>query len=87
MPTLRLPELPKGDGRWQRAQVGETQLWDLATHRFVPAAVLDRARLMPGDRVPGPAIVNQLDATTVLPAGQSLSVDRLGTLVIETATA
>ncbi len=84
VPTLQLPELTNGDGRWQRAQVGETLLWDLGTHRYATAAVLDRALLMRGDVVPGPAIVNQLDATTVLPAGQSLGVDRLGTLVIET---
>lgn len=84
VPTLQLPELPQGDGCWQRARVGETQLWDIATHRFVSAAVLDRALLAPGDVVAGPAIVNQLDATTVVPNGQTMRVDRLGVLVIET---
>jgi N-methylhydantoinase A len=83
VPTLRLPELPQGDGRWQRARIGEAQLWDLATHRFETAAVLDRALLAAGDIVPGPAIVNQLDATTVVPAGRTMRVDRLGVLVIE----
>ena len=83
VPTLRLPELGEGDGRWQRARTGETQLWDIPSHRFIPATVLDRTLLQPGDTIPGPAIINQLDATTVLPAGQTMRVDRLGTLIIE----
>jgi N-methylhydantoinase A len=84
VPTLELPRLTEGDGHWQRALAGEAQLWDLAAHRFLAAPVLDRARLAPGDVVPGPAIVNQLDATTVVPAGQTMRVDRLGVLVIDT---
>jgi N-methylhydantoinase A len=37
--------------------------------------VYDRADLSAGSTIPGPAIVNQLDATTVVPPGWSAEVD------------
>jgi 5-oxoprolinase (ATP-hydrolysing)/N-methylhydantoinase A len=37
--------------------------------------------------VRGPAIVEQLDTTTVVPPGQRATVDRVGNLVIQTARA
>ena len=42
--------------------------------------VIERAALAPGDVVVGPAILEQLDATTVLPPGWSATVDDLGNL-------
>ena len=42
----------------------------------------DRARLGAKDRIAGPAIVEQYDSTTVVLAGQTLSVDEFGNLVI-----
>ena len=43
---------------------------------------IDRERLGAGAVVTGPAIVEQLDATTVVPPGQRAIVDRVGNLVI-----
>src|SRR6266446_2510821 len=43
---------------------------------------IDRERLGVGAVVTGPAIVEQLDATTVVPPGQRPTVDRVGNLVI-----
>ncbi len=37
--------------------------------------VYDRARLRPGKIIPGPAIVEQMDATTVILPGQRATVD------------
>ena len=45
--------------------------------------LVDRARLAPGVRFAGPAIVEQLDATTVVPAGWSVAVDGFRNLVLE----
>jgi N-methylhydantoinase A len=45
---------------------------------------LDRERLGVGAVVTGPAIVEQLDATTVVPPGRRATVDRVGNLVIRT---
>src|SRR6201984_2179493 len=42
---------------------------------FVAAAVYDRYALEPGDRIDGPAIVEEREATTVVPPGDRLTVD------------
>ncbi len=49
------------------------------------ARVLDRGALAPGDQVSGPAILEQLDATTVLPPDWHAEVDTLGNLRVERA--
>ena len=52
---------------------------------WVDASVVDRGALAPGDRVDGPAILEQPDATTVLPPGWTAGVDELGNLSVERA--
>jgi N-methylhydantoinase A len=47
------------------------------------AKVYDRARLGAGDRIDGPAILTQLDATTLLLPGQAAEVHRLGSLIVQ----
>ncbi len=42
----------------------------------------DRDKLVPGHVVPGPAIVEQMDTTTVIPPGLSATVDPSGNLII-----
>jgi N-methylhydantoinase A/oxoprolinase/acetone carboxylase beta subunit len=49
----------------------------------VPTRYYDRASLRAGNRLLGPAIVNQYDSTTVVPPGISARVDRFGNIVIE----
>ena len=44
----------------------------------------DRAALKAGNRLEGPAIVNQYDSTTVIPPGASAQIDRFGHIVIDT---
>ena len=83
VPRLVLPELPPGDGQPERAISADRQVWDAHARRFLPAKVYDRDRMRRGDRLAGPAIVTQLDATTFVAAGQTLEVDAHGTLVIE----
>ena len=43
----------------------------------------DRDRLAPGHRLTGPAIVDQMDTTTVIPPGVAAHVDAAGNLVME----
>ena len=47
------------------------------------AAIYDRERLVVGAMFAGPAIVEQFDATTVVPPGWHASVDRYGNLILE----
>jgi len=49
--------------------------------RTVP--LYDRDRLLAGNRVPGPAIVHQLDATTLVLADQRARIDAQGSLWLE----
>ena len=49
----------------------------------VPTRYYDRAALQAGNRLEGPAIVNQYDSTTVIPPGIGAHVDRFGNIVIE----
>jgi N-methylhydantoinase A len=46
----------------------------------MPTAVYERTRLPLGARLLGPAIVEQLDTTTVIPPGVTARVDEAGNL-------
>jgi N-methylhydantoinase A len=78
-PVRALAPLGTGDG--SRARVGREPVV------FAPgetdAWLLERARLEPGDVVPGPAVIVEATATTVLPPGSRARVDGLLNLVLE----
>jgi len=63
-PTARAPLPHPGDRRGSNQQPA----W-FGENRPVPAAIHPRSSLGTGDRLSGPAIVTQLDATTLLPPG------------------
>ena len=65
---------------------GGRPLYDLARGLSRTAGVYDRSRLGAGDRITGPAIVEQYDSTTVVLAGQALTVDDIGNLLIAEQT-
>ena len=50
--------------------------------RFVDCPVFDRGDLGPGVRLAGPAVVEQMDTTTVVHPGQVIVVDGWGNLLI-----
>jgi N-methylhydantoinase A len=52
---------------------------------FVPTAIYERARLPRGARLPGPAIIEQSDTTTVIPPGVTALVDEAGNLRLRRA--
>ena len=55
--------------------------------RTRPAAVHRRDDLPPGRRLAGPAVICEYSATTLVPPGWRLTVDRLGGLLLEARTA
>ncbi len=59
----------------------EREVWFAGGRRR--ASVLRRETLGPGRSLGGPAIIEQLDSTTVLPPGFTLTVDEVGNLVID----
>ena len=50
------------------------------------AAIYVRERLGVGARIAGPAVLTQLDATTLVLPGHLGTVDRLGNLIVEEAS-
>jgi N-methylhydantoinase A len=88
VPQLELAPLPRAAAAGTGAQAlkGERAVCDVDQDGFVTAGVYDRARLAAGDRVKGPAVIEQFDATTLVLAGQAATVDPHGILMIESAT-
>lgn len=77
---LPAPELPKSDGNLDRAKIRDHELW--ADGAMMPAAIYDRALLQSGDVIPGPAIVVEMDSTTLIEAGCNGTVDHVGNILI-----
>jgi N-methylhydantoinase A/oxoprolinase/acetone carboxylase beta subunit len=50
--------------------------------RELPTKFYDRAQLVAGNRVQGPAVINQYDTTTVIPPGLTAEIDRFGNILI-----
>jgi N-methylhydantoinase A len=67
------------------AIMGSRQVWQAEERGFVTCPVYDRARLEAGNRIAGPAIVEQMDATTVVLPGMSARVDAYANLILEAA--
>jgi len=84
MPRLETPEVEHGPEAPEEALRYERDAWfrfrgELAQ---VPTRYYERSALKAGNRLTGPAIVNQYDSTTVIPPGISAHVDRFGNIVI-----
>jgi N-methylhydantoinase A len=73
-------EIAAGDGDPSRAKLRDHEIW--LGGALQPAVIYDRARLRAGDRIPGPAIIVEMDATTLVLAGCEAVVDRLGVILI-----
>jgi N-methylhydantoinase A len=61
---------------------GSRPVYFESTKRFVDTPVLERARLVPGFALTGPAVIEQVDCTSVIEPGQPAVVDAHGNLVI-----
>jgi N-methylhydantoinase A len=83
VPRLALPELPRTDGNAARAIKGQRPLYDTELQKFMRVNVWDRTKLLAGDLFEGPAVIEQFDSTAVALAGQTVSVEANGALVIE----
>ena len=65
------------------ARSGEREVWLPEARRLVACPVYDRERLRPGHRLTGPAIIEQMDATTLVLPGQHARVDGFGNLILD----
>ncbi len=67
------------------AVLGRRDVWLPEAGGFVPCPVYDREKLDHGNRIAGPAIVEQMDATTVLLPGMTGRADPYLNLILEAA--
>ena len=76
---------PDGDARLDDARTGTRPVWWQGGWR--DAAVYDRQGLPAGARLPGPAILEQSDATTFVDPGLEAGIDRYGNAVVTVSAA
>jgi len=83
--SLDLPaaELAKGNGDPSGAKMRDHTLW--MDGKEQAAVIYDRSRLLQGDIIPGPAIVIEMDSTTLIETGCIAVVDRVGNILINPA--
>jgi len=79
-PSLPAAELPKGDGDPSAAKIRDHRLW--MDGREQPAVIYDRSKLRQGDRIPGPAIITEMDSTTLVESGCIATIDAVGNILI-----
>jgi len=72
--------LPEGDGNPIAAKLRDHEVWIDGQMR--PAVIYDRARLRAGDVIPGPAVVVEMDATTLIEHDCAGTVDAVGNILI-----
>jgi N-methylhydantoinase A len=80
---LPAPRLPEGTGDPVMAKIRDHELWVDGAMR--PAVIYDRSKLRAGDILQGPAIVIEMDATTLIEADCTGKVDAVGNILINLA--
>jgi N-methylhydantoinase A len=84
--TVRKPDLRPAEDAGPDpapAEYGRRDVWLGEESRFIACPLYDRDRVAAGNRLVGPAIVEQMDATTFLPPGATAKVDPYLNLIIE----
>lgn len=76
------PFSPTGK-KLEDARVGERKIFFGREHGFQNCAIYDRAHLEPGHEISGPAVVEQMDTTTVVLKEQEARVDEYRNLILE----
>lgn len=82
-PQLPAAELAKGNGDPLAAKIRDHTLW--MDGREQAAVIYDRSRLKQGDMIPGPAIITEMDSTTLVESGCLATVDAVGNILINIA--
>jgi N-methylhydantoinase A len=72
--------IARGDGNPAAAKVRDHELF--MGGRMMPAAIYDRAALRAGDKVKGPAVICEMDSTTLIHVGHVGEVDDFGCILI-----
>jgi N-methylhydantoinase A len=81
--SLSLASADEGSARASDARKGTREAYFKSAGGFTETAIYSRDELGPGATLSGPAVVEEINSTTVVPPGDELSVDEYGNLVIE----
>jgi len=77
---LDATELEKGDGDPSAAKIRDHTLWMDGAQQS--AVIYDRAKLRQGDAIPGPAIITEMDSTTLIENDCVATIDAVGNILI-----
>jgi N-methylhydantoinase A len=82
-PKPRLENVPEGDGSSAHALKGERPVYFEEAAAFVDCPIYDRYRLQQHDVVAGPAVIEEIDSTTLLHPGYQAKVGIYGVLLLK----
>lgn len=74
---------PLSDADPAGAIIGKRDAWLSEAGDFVPTPVYAREKLLPGMSLSGPAIIEQMDTTTLLPPNATLTIDAYENMIME----
>jgi len=80
-PEVTAPVLPEGSADPSEALVDATEIW--AQGGLVKANIYDRVKLKARNVIHGPAIVTEMDSTTLVLPGHTATIHRSGSILIE----
>ena len=78
----RLRELERNNTNAMAAQKATRSVYFAESDGYVECPIYDRYRLGPGGVLEGPAIVEEIDSTTVIHPGYQAQVDKFGNLIL-----
>ena len=82
--NVKAVEIERGNGDPAEAKTGTTPVWMDGEEK--QATLYDRAKLKAGDKIIGPAIVTEMDSTTLILSDHGAEIDRLGNILINPLT-
>ncbi len=82
MPKLRLAERASNPRPVSEVPVKGSRRVYAEGRGYLDTPVYERPQLVTGDRIPGPAIIEQLDTTTVVLPSQTVEIDSRGNIVL-----
>jgi N-methylhydantoinase A len=85
VPKARFTPAPDAGPDASAALIGHRPVWLPEAGGAVDTPIYDRAKLRPGNRLSGPAIAEQMDATTLILPDWTARVEPYGNLILEVA--
>ena len=81
--TPKPPMTNMGTPAWGKPDAIERKVNFGAAGGWLNASIHDRTGLVAGDHIEGPAVVEEMSSTTIIPPKYRAAVDALGNLVLE----